>query len=797
MDVVLLDEAHTVSLPNVVHVPAYSEVEIPSQYPTLLDIQQKWFELNGKQLEKINQIANEGRKGNVGKHLSKIFPNENPLNFRQLVAACNDLYDLALHRKEFGVQDKDILLLRDMTRLLSSYWLNITYVTEKVGKDGTVYIAGNYWTGMSALKTFLTDHAHHADHLYISGTLIEPYPDFFSELSGKKVNDVVFPDINDTNEKLVIYPDTWRLSARNFKGNLPRILDRIVGICKENPVEDVFIVAPNARMATTIQSCLVKNMGDAAPLVDYYRSDETMGVENSARICIAIGLAELPSNVYDHLAQGSNEDEKWIDSQRLRQESVDAATWRTVSRVKDPEGKDESCVYFVGVREDRIRSVLNWGPGRRLELERIKPYKLPDGTSGRAAKFRTSVREPIKPPKIASKTVAATAGRARGSLSSWVEAAEKYDPTLIISDFGTNLSIINNRQNTNKLGIYNNPRDEFEVAATSAVLTSLFASRDDHYALQNKSPDESGRYGYIKHPGKRPSILRLMEEHVKRKLTMGFYQISLDDTVKRVCFDIDDHKGDRGAEAVNQDVRKLASVLDKHGIPFFLEASGSQNSYHVWILLKPTKTNNAFRFSRLIRAESGIECEVYPKQKSLNKDSKFGNLVKVPVCLNWRSRAKSQFLDPATFEPYSAMVPIPAIVSLNDMSEPQEIAQKKRKTVRPRRENREKEESTRTPKLVGRGLRLCMRGALEAKVALEGSEGHEMRVAIATEAWNTGLTEGECIELFSVQPDFDKEVTRAKVKEIYARSYNPWNCDTLRDKCGSFVSPYCSDCLSS
>jgi DNA primase large subunit len=193
----------------------------------------------------------------------------------------------------------------------------------------------------------------------------------------------------------------------------------------------------------------------------------------------------------------------------------------------------------------------------------------------------------------------------------------------------------------------------------------------------------------------------------------------------------------------------------------------------------------------LIQTESGIECEVNPKQKSLNKDSKFGNLVKVPVCVNWKSRARSQFLDPATFEPYKGMVPIPDIVSLNDMGEPQKEAQKKRKTVRRRGEH---EESTRVPVLVGHSLRLCMRSVLDANVALESAEGHEMRVAIAVEAWNNGLSVEDCIELFCDQPDFNSELTRRKVEEIYAHCYRPYSCDTLRDKCGSFVASYCSNC---
>ena len=66
-----------------------------------------------------------------------------------------------------------------------------------------------------------------------------------------------------------------------------------------------------------------------------------------------------------------------------------------------------------------------------------------------------------------------------------------------------------------------------------------------------------------------------MKRHVRGKITIGFYQISLEDTVKWVCYDIDDHKGERGAEAVEADFRKLLAVLSKHGVPFLLEASGS------------------------------------------------------------------------------------------------------------------------------------------------------------------------------------------------------------------------------
>jgi hypothetical protein len=790
VDVVLLDEAHTISLPTVVRVIVFSEIDLPDGYTNLSKILSKWSELNENTSAKINQIREEANKGHVGRHLSKGFPNNYSLDFKQTVAAWQELQDLAIRRKELGISDKHILTLRDMVLLISSYHLTITYVKEKDGTEGRVYLTGNYWTSISALSRFLQDHVPNANHIYVSGTLVEPYPQFFSGLSGKEVNDAVFPDLNNTNDKMRIYPDTRRLGARNFKNSLPRIIERIAEIIKENPGKDVFIVAPNARKAKTIQKELIKAIGPAAPLVDYYRSDETMGVENSARICIAIGLAELPSNTYDHQAWGGNEEERWIDSRRLRQESVDAATWQTLSRVKDPDGKEESKVYCIGVREDRIRSVASWGPGRRLELKGIKEYRLPDGTHGKTPIFRTTVKELIKPPKICSgkKTGAAREGLNVGER---VLSVENYDPTLIIFEFENILPIINNRQNLNKLGIYNNPHDDFEVVCSSAVLTSLLAARFDCFGAQSYEPDEAGRYDYRKHLTSQRWLPVTMKRHIRGEITIGLYQISLEDTVKWICFDIDDHEGERGAEAVRTEVRKLLVVLNKYGIPFLLEASGSPNSYHVWVLLKPTKTHNAHRFSRQIKSEAGIDCEVFPKQKSLNKDSKYGNLVKVPLGINRKTGVKSQFLDPKTFEPYMGVVPIPGIISLRDIDEREEATGIEGKGKRTK-QNREK--AIRTPTRLGQDLRPCMKALLESSTLLEGSEGHIMRVAIAAEARNIGLTIEPAIELFRDQSDFKVEITRKHIDYIYREGYHPYSCSKLRDQCRSLVKPYCAGC---
>ena len=363
VEAVVMDEAHEISLQKVVRVPAFYEFNFTLSYSNLENIFIKWLNFNRKFEDKIKNLIRDGDSGHVGKHLSSTISNDDPLNVKQLIAAYDELYELANHRKELDVAEKDILALRDIISMLSGYVVGISYMKEPNKQNGSVSLTGNYWISVMMLKRFLTERVPLASHIYVSGTLIEPHPGFFSDLSGRQINDKIFPDLNDTNSKMTIHPDSYKLNSHNFSKRIDEIVNKIGTICKKNPGKMIFVVAPNAKKGQIIQKSLIETMGPSAPVVDYYRSDLTQGVENSARICIAIGLAELPSNTYDHQAWGENEEEKWIDSQRLRRESVDSATWQTLSRVKDPNGKEESTVICIGVTEKQVRNVVTWGPG--------------------------------------------------------------------------------------------------------------------------------------------------------------------------------------------------------------------------------------------------------------------------------------------------------------------------------------------------------------------------------------------------------------------------------------------------
>jgi DNA primase large subunit len=87
-----------------------------------------------------------------------------------------------------------------------------------------------------------------------------------------------------------------------------------------------------------------------------------------------------------------------------------------------------------------------------------------------------------------------------------------------------------------------------------------------------------------------------------------------------------------------------------------------------------------------------------------------------------------------------------------------------------------------------------MKRALEDKFLLNGSEGHNLRVAIVVKAQAIGMTEQETTQLFQNQDDYDRDITLSKVVEIRGYDYQPWSCGTLRDKCENLIMDYCRTC---
>ena len=90
----------------------------------------------------------------------------------------------------------------------------------------------------------------------------------------------------------------------------------------------------------------------------------------------------------------------------------------------------------------------------------------------------------------------------------------------------------------------------------------------------------------------------------------------------------------------------------------------------------------------------------------------------------------------------------------------------------------------------GGSMRPCIVAALTKQ--LEGSEGNDMRVVVVCEALASGKSRDEIIEMFRGQADFDEAITAKYVDYLTSRGYHPWKCETIQDRCSSFVD--CEQC---
>jgi hypothetical protein len=776
-EVVMMDEAHVLSLPPAVSVRAFASLKIPEKYKALNRIYQSWLDFCQSHVQAIQELMERAEKGHAGQHLARSIFNTNFLEWRELKKAWSQLRKLAVAHE---LQDGEILMLRDIITILSTNQISIGYISENEGESGGVYVSAGQVRQYRAINEFL-NHVNCAKVLFVSGTLFEPRDGYFSELAGKDIKNVIFPDRRGATEKLTLIPDRWTLGSTNFAKKLPVILETIRAIAKREK-QHIYLLAPNGHKAVWLSQEIAK-LGLKDIFVDYYRSDHSLGVERTERICITIGMAETPSNACDALARGKDSDERWLDSRRLRRQGVDAATWQAVNRVRDPDGKVNSKIYFIGCRLDRILQAATWGTNRDLVAKDIIERKGSKGEIIKTPIFEVHVDEKIELPKIYGEQKNATKSERR-SVKDFIESVELYNSSSINSENHDISSIHYNRENVAKLRIYNFPKNEIELHSTSKALYSMFVNRTDSHAQQFQN-SRSGDWEFCKVSS--PITEDKIKRHVKSEVTLGSYEIALDDTVTWCVDDIDSHNGETDAR---EKVTRLASTCRSYCIPFLLEASGSVDSYHFWIFLSRTLTYNAFRFIRQINSEAGVECEVWPKQKSLkDKNGKYGNLVKLPVCYHNKSKSWSAFIDADSFEPLVGPISHPGLVHLLEIPDLSESSSEGMPKVSVRYE-----ETKRKP-CSGNALDYCMQRALEDEISLEGSEGHHLRLAMAIKANKIGMTAEATAQLFQSQKDYDHDFSLNKVLETWSYNYSPWSCEALRDKCGKLVKGYCRSCV--
>ena len=79
---------------------------------------------------------------------------------------------------------------------------------------------------------------------------------------------------------------------------------------------------------------------------------------------------------------------------------------------------------------------------------------------------------------------------------------------------------------------------------------------------------------------------------------------------------------------------------------------------------------------------------------------------------------------------------------------------------------------------IEKGIRPSLQAALNMN--LEDGDGHNIRIAIASEYLNNGYSPEQTAELFQNQTDYSFEKSLHYVRDIAARNYKPFKCATIR-----------------
>jgi hypothetical protein len=367
------------------------------------------------------------------------------------------------------------------------------------------------------------------------------------------------------------------------------------------------------------------------------------------------------------------------------------------------------------------------------------------------------------------------------------------------------------------------------------ILMNLFGHRNNAYALRQ------GNNGY---KAIRSNINgELIDQHLTGSKTIGTYFINNyeSNTVKAICWDIEPVKTNdppygRNPNNTFEDAIKFVDhLMNKYGILAFLEASGSEGHYHVWIFIQETNANIARQFGIQISKEVGIYIpEINPKQDRLVKPDSLGNLVKLPFGINTKVQDKNKngsfFINTEYKEPYKNKDIIFTLGLINEGNKTNindHIKKPKKDIVITSNKDYEDdgqelhgdthglainrpeptESLIESMNLLVCKLKHCEELVYHKKIQLNGSEGHDFRVHACRDMVLKKFNDEEIHQYFKVQKDYNYGTTQkfiqtardeiSKEYEYEKRNgieYKPKHarCEVMRKKSGSIVKPICN-----
>lgn len=331
-------------------------------------------------------------------------------------------------------------------------------------------------------------------------------------------------------------------------------------------------------------------------------------------------------------------------------------------------------------------------------------------------------------------------------------------------------------------------------------------NRRDAWSKQKLRPDEKGRFGYTTQNSELTDDL-LRESLLENNVTIGTYTVTpLTNLVVNPTIDIDNHDGNI---EINCDVNIIYKALKDAGMFPYIEASAGElkDGAHIGVICKPTQAIFAKAAIEAIIAKTGLKHEVNPKQETV-EEGRYGNLVKLPFQYNNRTKARSQIINPETFELFSREDAIAYMMGLQDTVFPDVIVEaveeeqvyKAEKAIRDARTHINTNTTGATFKEQYKVATLpCIMKCYDEKWALHGKSGtHEFRLAVAGHLIFEGVSDELVIQYFQDQKDFSRYKTENQIRSTHkyldSTGKPPMGCKKIKKLCQAIVGDTCTGC---
>jgi hypothetical protein len=167
----------------------------------------------------------------------------------------------------------------------------------------------------------------------------------------------------------------------------------------------------------------------------------------------------------------------------------------------------------------------------------------------------------------------------------------------------------------------------------------LFINREDAYATQRMDGSYICRKEEVSD--------QVLVDHLKGRITCGWYCLNTANQIKWACVDADSEDGQKLLQRMSQRPKGLE-------IPSYIEES-REGRGHLWIFLEPLAAKPVRKVLKRV-VEEGME--VFPKQNRISRKG-YGSLVRGPLGIHLRTGRRYGFLETLTgMEYYQESGPI-------------------------------------------------------------------------------------------------------------------------------------------